>query len=68
MSIKIMLADDHAVFRSGLRALLEKAPGVEVVVDDLTEHPRGARGEPLAPVRGAEPGERRVGELRCPTR
>ena len=33
MSIKIMLADDHAVFRSGLRALLEKEKGFEVVAE-----------------------------------
>jgi len=31
MSIRILIADDHAVFRSGLRALLEKEPDIEVV-------------------------------------
>ncbi len=31
MSIRIFIADDHAVFRSGLRALLEKEPDIEVV-------------------------------------
>jgi DNA-binding NarL/FixJ family response regulator len=31
MSIRIVIADDHAVFRSGLRALLEKEPDFEVV-------------------------------------
>lgn len=31
MSIKIVITDDHAVFRSGLRALLEKEPDFEVV-------------------------------------
>lgn len=31
MSIRVLIADDHAVFRSGLRALLEKEPGIEVV-------------------------------------
>lgn len=30
MSIRIALADDHAVFRSGLRALLEKEGGFEI--------------------------------------
>ena len=30
-SVKILLADDHAMFRSGLRALLELEDGVEVV-------------------------------------
>jgi len=31
MSIRIVIADDHAVFRSGLRALVEKEPEFEVV-------------------------------------
>lgn len=31
MSIKVLIADDHAVFRSGLRALLEKTNEFEVV-------------------------------------
>jgi two-component system response regulator NreC len=31
MSVRIMIADDHAVFRSGLRALLEKESDFEVV-------------------------------------
>lgn len=31
MSIRIFIADDHAVFRSGLRALLEKESDIEVV-------------------------------------
>lgn len=31
MTIRILLADDHAVFRSGLAALLEKEADVEVV-------------------------------------
>lgn len=31
MSIRILIADDHAVFRSGLRALLEKESDIEVV-------------------------------------
>lgn len=31
MSIRIMIADDHAVFRSGLKALLEKENDFEVV-------------------------------------
>lgn len=29
--IRVLIADDHAVFRAGLRLLLETAPGVEVV-------------------------------------
>jgi two-component system, NarL family, response regulator NreC len=31
MSIRILIADDHAVFRSGLKVLLEKEPDLEVV-------------------------------------
>ncbi len=31
MSIRILLADDHAVVRDGLRALLDAEPGMEVV-------------------------------------
>jgi len=31
MSIKVLLADDHRIFREGLRALLEKERGIEVV-------------------------------------
>jgi DNA-binding NarL/FixJ family response regulator len=33
MAIKIILADDHRIIREGLRALLEKEPGVEVVAE-----------------------------------
>ncbi len=33
MPIRILIADDHAVFRSGLRALLEKEGDVEVVAE-----------------------------------
>jgi len=31
MSTRILIADDHAVFRSGLKVLLEKEPDMEVV-------------------------------------
>ena len=31
MPIRIWIADDHAVFRSGLKVLLEKEPDLEVV-------------------------------------
>jgi DNA-binding NarL/FixJ family response regulator len=31
--IRVLLADDHAVVRDGLRALLEAQPGIEVVGD-----------------------------------
>ncbi len=33
MSIKVFLADDHAIVRDGLRALLEAEPDIEVVGD-----------------------------------
>ena len=33
MAIKIILADDHRIIREGLRALLEKEPGVEVIAE-----------------------------------
>ena len=33
MSIKIMLADDHQIMRDGLRSLIEKLPGMEVVAE-----------------------------------
>lgn len=31
MSIKILLADDHKIFREGMRSLLEKEPNMDVV-------------------------------------
>ncbi len=33
MSIQILLADDHAIFSGGLRAILEKEPDLEVVAE-----------------------------------
>jgi DNA-binding NarL/FixJ family response regulator len=33
MSIKVVLADDHAIVRDGLKALLEAKPGISVVGD-----------------------------------
>ena len=33
MTIKVLIADDHAIIRDGLRALLEAAPGILVVGD-----------------------------------
>ena len=33
MSIKILLADDHRIMRSGLRSLLDKEPDMEVVAE-----------------------------------
>lgn len=31
MSVRVLLADDHGIVREGLRSLLEKEPGIEVV-------------------------------------
>ena len=31
MSIRILLADDHGIVRKGLRFLLERQPGMQVV-------------------------------------
>jgi two-component system response regulator NreC len=31
--VKILLADDHKIVREGLRALLEKQPGMEVIAE-----------------------------------
>ncbi len=33
MGIRVLIADDHAVFRSGLRVLLEKEPDLHVVAE-----------------------------------
>lgn len=45
-NIKIMLADDHAVVRSGLRRMLEQRPGFVVVAEvDSGEHAYQAYGE-----------------------
>ena len=33
MPIRILMADDHAVFRSGLKALLEREPDLEMVAE-----------------------------------
>ena len=40
MSIKILIADDHKIFREGLRALIEKQPGMEII--DEAENGRKA--------------------------
>ena len=33
MSLRILLADDHRIMREGLRSLLEKLPGMEVIAE-----------------------------------
>jgi DNA-binding NarL/FixJ family response regulator len=42
MNVKVLLVDDHAIIREGLRSLLEKQSGMEVVAD--TDDGRKARG------------------------
>jgi DNA-binding NarL/FixJ family response regulator len=32
-AIRVLLADDHGLVRAGIRALLEKIPGIEVVAE-----------------------------------
>ncbi|MBM4136520.1 MAG: response regulator transcription factor [Nitrospira sp.] len=33
MSIRVILSDDHQIIRDGLRSLLEKQPGIEVIAE-----------------------------------
>ena len=33
MTIRVLLADDHAVLREGLRSLLTASPGISVIAD-----------------------------------
>jgi DNA-binding NarL/FixJ family response regulator len=33
MSIRVLLVDDHAIVRAGLRALLEREPGLEIIAE-----------------------------------
>ena len=43
MTVRIVLADDHAVVREGLRALLSTVDGYEVVGEAATGSRRCAR-------------------------
>ena len=47
--IKILIADDHPVFRHGVRALLEATPEVEVVGEVTTGEEAIAQAEALQP-------------------
>ncbi|MEV4440852.1 response regulator transcription factor [Streptomyces sp. NPDC049577] len=49
-SVRVLLCDDHAVVRAGLRALLASAPGIEVVAE------AGSGEEALARVAALGPG------------
>ena len=33
MAIRIIIADDHTMFRAGIRGLLEKEDGIEVIAE-----------------------------------
>ncbi len=61
MSVRVVIADDHAVVREGTRQILERQPGVEVV-GEAADGP-GA----LAAIRGARP-DVAVLDLRLPGR
>lgn len=49
MTIRVLLADDHAFFRSGFRAALETQPDLECVADVGDGHEAVARTAELAP-------------------
>ena len=48
-AIRVLLADDHTLFRMGLRTLLERMPGVEVVGDVSSGDEALARSRDLVP-------------------
>jgi RNA polymerase sigma factor (sigma-70 family) len=47
--IRVLIADDHPVFRYGMKALLQSIPGVEVVGEATTGEETIARAEALQP-------------------
>jgi len=47
--IRVLLADDHLVVRKGLRAILERQPGIEVVGEAADGREAIAQAEVLAP-------------------
>ncbi len=49
MPIRILLADDHAVVRDGVRALLEKQPDMEVVAEAADGHEAVQLADDLQP-------------------
>ncbi|MET9427431.1 MULTISPECIES: response regulator transcription factor [unclassified Streptomyces] len=49
MTVRILLCDDHAVVRAGLRALLASAPGIEVVGEAGSGEEAVAMAAKLAP-------------------
>jgi len=49
MSIRVLLADDHKIFRDGLRTLIEKEAGMEVVAEAENGRKAVKLAEKLAP-------------------
>jgi two-component system response regulator DevR len=49
MSLRILLVDDHEVVRVGVRALIERQPGMEVVGEAATVREAVSQAEQLAP-------------------
>jgi two-component system response regulator DevR len=49
MSLRILLVDDHEVVRLGVRALIERQPGMEVVGEATTVREAVSQTEQLAP-------------------
>ena len=48
-SIRVLLADDHTLFRKGVRAILEQMPGVDVVDEAVNGQEAVARAQQLVP-------------------
>jgi two-component system response regulator DevR len=49
MSLRILLVDDHEVVRVGVRALIERQPGMEVVGEATTVREAVSQAQTLAP-------------------
>ncbi|MFN2290658.1 MAG: response regulator [Anaerolineae bacterium] len=49
MSLRILLVDDHEVVRVGVRALIDRQPGMEVVAEATTVREAISQAEQLAP-------------------
>src|SRR4028119_643242 len=48
-TIRVLVADDHAVFREGLRAVLSPEPDMDVVGEAATGKEAGGRAAELGP-------------------
>jgi two-component system response regulator NreC len=49
VAIRVLLADDHEIFRSGLRAILEKMPDVQIVAEASDGEEAVTRAKDAAP-------------------